>query len=76
MSDTSVKTVDLATTRMVCPSCSLLIEMALKKYNGVKEVKSDYAKQRTEVSFDPAVVDLDAIIAKIEELGYPTSLVA
>lgn len=76
MSDTSVKTVDLETISMVCPSCSLLIEMTLKKYNGVIDVKSDYAKQRTEVSFDPAVVDLDAIIAKIEALGYPTSLVA
>ncbi len=76
MSETSVKTVDLATTSMVCPSCSLLIEMALKKKDGVKEVESDYAKQRTEVSFDPAVISLEKIIDTIEELGYHTSQVA
>lgn len=76
MNDTNLKTVDLETISMVCPSCSLLIEMAVTKLNGVKEVKSEYAKQRTEVSFDPAVIGLAAIIAKIEELGYPTSLVA
>lgn len=76
MSEKSLTTIDLETTSMVCQSCSLLIELTLGKQDGVKDVKSDYASERTKVSFDPSSIGLDAIIAKIEELGYHAKQVA
>lgn len=60
----------LATTGMHCPSCAMLIEMKLKKEAGVEEVKADYPAGRTEVTYDPDIIDEAAIIAKIAEAGY------
>jgi copper chaperone CopZ len=65
-----VKKIELATSGMHCPSCAMLIEMALKKEDGVFEARADYPGSRTTVSFDPDVTDEGKIIAKIESLGY------
>jgi copper chaperone CopZ len=63
----------LNTTGMHCPSCAMLIEMTLKKEAGVEDVKADYPAGRTDVTYDPAITNEAAIVAKIEDLGYKAS---
>jgi copper chaperone len=62
------------TTGMHCGSCSMLIELTIKKEPGIESVKADYAKGTTDVVYDPDVITADAISAKIGDLGYTAVL--
>ncbi len=55
---------------MHCTSCSLSIDMDLEGLEGVKKVKTSYAKQETEVEFDSNLVSLEKIIETIKKTGY------
>lgn len=70
MSENGTRKVKLATRGMTCTSCSMLIEMKLTKLDGVLEASSDYAKEETVVVYDPTKVDLQKIIAVVEDEGY------
>lgn len=66
-----------ATTRRIlriagmhCSSCAIAIDLDLEDLPGVEEARTNFARALTEVVFDPARVDLDAIIATIREAGY------
>ncbi len=61
---------------MHCTSCALAIDMELEELPGVAEARTSYARATTEVVFDPARVDLGAIIAAIREVGYTAQPVA
>ena len=65
-----VKTMQIKTTGMHCPSCSMLIEMNVAEIDGVKDVTVDLAKGITDVTFDDDDVDVHAIVAEIEKSGY------
>ena len=55
---------------MHCTSCAMNIDGELEDTEGVKEAKTNYAKQQTEVTFDPDKVSIEkmiSIIRKIEE---------
>lgn len=66
----SAKTVNFATTGMHCPSCAMLIEMTLKKEPGVESAQADYGKATTEITYDPDIISVDDIKAKVLDLGY------
>lgn len=66
----STKTSHFKTTGMHCPSCAMLIEMTLKKENGVESAEADYIKGMTDVTYDPDLIAAHAITAKIKDLGY------
>lgn len=70
MSDNGLKTVKLATRGMTCTSCSVLIEARLKRIDGVHEASSDYAREETVVTYDPAKTDVSELIEAVEEVGY------
>ncbi len=76
MTETTLTTVKLSTTGMHCPSCSMLIELKLRKLEGVEEARSDYIKQETTVSFDQEKVDMVKILGTIEEAGYQATVLA
>lgn len=63
-------TVELNTTGMHCPSCSMLIEMTVGELDGVAEVRSDHRTGKTSVTFDPDKVDSDRIVDEIRKAGY------
>jgi copper chaperone CopZ len=46
------------------------IDGALEDIPGVTRSETNYAKARTVVTYDPAAVSLDAMIAAVKELGY------
>ena len=70
----AVQTVDLETTGMHCQSCAMLVEMSVKELEGVQDARVDLAGATTEVTFDPEVVDTDAIIQEIVKAGYGAGL--
>lgn len=55
---------------MHCTACAMDIDGELEDTSGVKESKTSYAKELTEVSFDPAQITEDKITAIIQKLGY------
>lgn len=61
-------------TGMHCSSCAMTIDMDLEEIEGVKGVKTSYAKQETEVEFDPDKVSDDLIAAAIKKSGYSAIL--
>jgi len=55
---------------MHCASCAMAVDMELEELPGVEEARTNFARATTEVAFDPARVDIDAIIAAIGAAGY------
>lgn len=55
---------------MHCTSCAMNIDMDLEDLDGIKEAKTSYARQETEVEFDQDKLDIQKIIAIVEKTGY------
>ncbi len=66
----SEKLLTLPITGMHCANCSSTIERNLKKLDGVAETNVNYATEKATVTFDPTTLKMDAIIKKIEDVGY------
>ncbi len=63
-----MQTVKLNIYGMHCTSCAFNIDGELEDMEGVKESKTNYAKQQTEVTFDPKKISPDKIISIIKKL--------
>lgn len=72
--DVELATVTYSVEGMTCDHCVKGITGELAKVEGVKDCSADWEKGITMVSYDPAVVNDDAIIGKINALGYTASL--
>jgi len=57
-------------TGMHCTSCAMNIDGELEDTEGVKEAKTNYAKQQTEVEFDQEKIKEEKIIEIIKKLEY------
>jgi copper chaperone CopZ len=55
---------------MHCAMCSVTINSVLEDLAGVEEASTSYARSRTEVTYDPAQVSVDAILAALRGAGY------
>lgn len=55
---------------MHCTACAMDIDGQLEDTEGVKEAKTHYAKQQTEISFEEDKISLDEIIKVINSLNY------
>ena len=55
---------------MHCTSCSMSIDMDLEELEGIKNVKTSYAKQESDVEFDEGKITLNQILEQIEKTGY------
>jgi sulfite exporter TauE/SafE/copper chaperone CopZ/plastocyanin domain-containing protein len=55
---------------MTCTSCEMRIENALKKLEGVVDVRATLSSSSVYVTYDANVVSLDKIIEAIEKLHY------
>ncbi|MDW8100744.1 MAG: heavy metal translocating P-type ATPase [Anaerolineae bacterium] len=60
----------LPITGMHCANCAVAIERNLKKLPGVAEATVNYASERATVIFDPSLLDEDALIHRIQDVGY------
>lgn len=57
---------------MTCTSCEARVEKAVKKLDGVKNVKASFSGQYAEVEFDDELCSISKIKAAIKEAGYST----
>lgn len=55
---------------MTCATCGLTVKSAVKKLNGVKEVKASVEKKNAVVQFDPKGTSVEAIQKAIDKVGY------
>ena len=55
---------------MTCASCSSIIEKTLAKTPGIRLAAVNLATERLKVTFDPSVIDAEAIVSAVEGLGY------
>lgn len=53
---------------MHCTSCAMNIDGELEDTAGVKEAKTNYAKQQTEITFDPDKVSIDKMVSIIRKI--------
>jgi Cu+-exporting ATPase len=58
---------------MTCASCASRIERKLNRLDSV-EATVNYATEEAAVSFDPAAVSVDDLIATVESIGYHAAL--
>jgi P-type Cu+ transporter len=59
---------------MHCTSCAFNIDGELEDTKGVKESKTNYAAQTTEIMFDPINTTEKTIRAVIKKLGYESEI--
>jgi copper-(or silver)-translocating P-type ATPase len=55
---------------MTCANCALTIEKGLKSLPGVKTAAVNFASEKLTVELDPIVIQEEALLAKIKDLGY------
>lgn len=57
-----------------CEHCKHTIEHELGTLSGVQNVSVEVASRHVNVSFDPEMTSEPAIIAKLDEAGYPAAV--
>jgi len=60
---------------MHCTSCAMDIDGELEDRDGVEESTTSYAKQNTEVTFDPEKISLEDIVSVIKSLDYDAQVI-
>ena len=63
-------TLQIGVQGMTCASCVQRVERSLRKLHGVTEASVNLATERASVTYDPAVLDADAVLAAVTEAGY------
>ena len=67
---TDTKQVTLPVTGMTCANCVASVERNLKKLDGVGEAVVNLSSERATVNFNPAMLALPDLIARVERAGY------
>jgi len=63
-----MQTLKLNIFGMHCTSCAFNIDGELEDSEGIKESKTNYAKQQTQVTFDPEKTNPETIVSIIRKL--------
>ena len=54
-----------------CQGCVSAIRDALQQLPGVKEARPDQAGGKVEVDFEADIINPEAVVHKLKEIGYP-----
>jgi len=65
-----MRTTNLYSDGLTCPSCVGKIEGRLAKIPGVERSKVHVTTGRIEIEHDPEVADTDTLVATVAEAGY------
>ena len=68
------KTVELKVEGMTCESCPYMVTTALKKVDGVKDIKISLADKSATVTYDDAKTNLEAVTDATFAAGFPSRL--
>jgi P-type Cu+ transporter len=66
----SQETLNLPVTGMHCASCALLVQKTVKKLPGVAASEVNYGTEKLRLTYDPQLLPLPALEAKVRDLGY------
>ncbi|MGH9368038.1 MAG: heavy-metal-associated domain-containing protein [Thermoanaerobaculia bacterium] len=72
----ATKTVTFAVKGWTCGSCATSTRIALKKLDGVEDVKTDHEKMEATVTYDDAKTAPEKLAKAIEKLGYKATVKA
>lgn len=64
----------LKITGMNCASCAMKIDFDLEDIPGVKNAKTSFAKQLTEVEFDDQKTNVESLLAQVAKTGYTATV--
>lgn len=67
---TEQKHLILPITGMTCANCVATVERNLKREKGVESVNVNLSSERATIIFDPQLVQLPAILSRVERAGY------
>ena len=67
---TETKQLTLPVTGMTCANCVAAVERNLKKLDGVDTAVVNLSSERATVNFDPALLGMGDLIARVERAGY------
>ena len=70
MTSTTTKRLSIPVTGMTCANCANTITRTLKRKDGVVEANVNFANERAEIIYDPAVVKPVELMHSIEGVGY------
>ena len=70
------RTATFAVENMTCSTCPLTIEVAVKKVDGVKDVRVNYERKTATVAYDDARTTAQAIAAAMNDAGFPATLIS
>ncbi len=70
----ATKTAAFEVNGWTCGSCAAATRIALKKLDGVEDVKTDNEKKETLVMYDDSKVTTDRMVQAIRKLGYKATL--
>ena len=73
MSGKKGEEVILSVEGMSCMHCVGRVESGLKETAGILEAKVNLEEKKADITFDPETISVDAIKAKIAEIGYKAS---
>ncbi len=73
MTDTT-RQLSLPITGMTCANCVATVERNLKKLDGVKTATVNLASERASIEYDPQIVDQEAMLERIRNVGYDVAL--
>src|SRR5665811_1584188 len=69
-SKAQIETVQIPVEGMTCASCVTRVQKGLGRMEGVTEASVNFATEKATVSYDPAVVGVDRIVATVKDVGY------
>ena len=72
----NTRRITLTLSGMHCTSCAVNIDLTLEDLPGVANSKTNYARSRATIDFEPEKIDPDTIISEISKLGYEAKIVA
>lgn len=72
----ATKTVALDVKGWTCGSCAASTRIALKKLDGVENVKTDHEKKEAVVTYDDSKVTPQGLIQAVERVGYSATVKA
>ncbi|KAA0220235.1 hypothetical protein EDS67_29830 [candidate division KSB1 bacterium] len=67
-------TVVLKVKGMTCAACASHIQIALSKVKGVHRTSVEYETGKGVVEYDPALVQPEALIKRVDETGYKAAI--
>ncbi|MDY0083625.1 MAG: heavy metal translocating P-type ATPase [Ignavibacteriaceae bacterium] len=69
------KKISLPVEGMTCASCVARVEKTVAKVEGIRNVSVNLATEKVSFDYDPKLVDLKEVAAKVEDAGYKIDIV-